>query len=718
MKYEFNYIIDSILGIKQIQMKKIVNNFFRSHKAFFLFYVSLIGSFSSFASPGFLGYEDGIEVHGNVLNNPLIFNSLNASGNPRLSLNSIENSVEIVSEEVFEIKANNFVQLVAEPYLGYIFSYWSLDGEKVSENIVYEFSMLDKDILVSAHYVKINPPTVQIISPIENSVYKTSDIIGVNIESNSDLGEVEKIQLYINENLVYTFFEMPYTFDLKDYPEGKYTLKAIATDNTGQISTSKITNFSIEKANVAPTVSITGPAANAQFVEGDNISIVSVADDIDGTIAKVDFYNGTTLLGTDIASPYSAVWTNLPIGSFSLTAKATDDKGTSTVSAVVTINVTEKVTEETPIEVVIPEPIIVTPISNQEYDAGTTVGVMVMFQGSDESVKKVEYYSGNLLIGSSVISPFAFTWQNPASGQHIITAKAFGSDQNNFKISESVTILVKEKIQAIFQITDPLRDAEFYQGTKINVSVDIPENSNPISRVEYFRGNIRIGSSTSAPYDYTWNNAQQGNHNLVAQLFYVDGTKLLSIPVPIKVVKKNLSVVKLVSPNNKREVQSGENLDLNVELLEFENKVELVEYLLDGEKLGNSQTQPYGFQWKNIPKGNHKLIAHAIDADGLSYYSEPVIITVNEDLRDVRLEYVIGPNPTTEHLNVIFTNLDGIYDFEFRVVSMNGMVQKTFKARPEESTTTIDVSDLINGVYVLQLTANGNEVSSKRFIKK
>jgi hypothetical protein len=91
---------------------------------------------------------------------------------------------------------------------------------------------------------------------------------------------------------------------------------------------------------------------------------------------------------------------------------------------------------------------------------------------------------------------------------------------------------------------------------------------------------------------------------------------------------------------------------------------------------------------------------------------------VKKDVKDVRLEYVIGPNPTTEYLNVIFTNLDGIYDFEFRVVSMNGMVQKTFKTRPEDSAVTIDVSDMRNGVYVLQLTANGNEISSRRFIKK
>ena len=681
--------------------------------------LNFVQSISSFASATKSAAVKSIGFDGEKIFKTLIFSEKESKKrNSEFSFTLVSNTEESTTIDAFDIKANNTVQLVAEPFLGYVFRYWTIDDIKMSESIVFEFLMPEKDVSVAAHYDPVSPPTVQIISPIENSVYKTGDSIEINIDASSNQGEIEKIQLFVNEILVTSIFELPYSFDFINYPEGNYFLKAVATDNTGQISTSEITNFSIENPNVGPTATITSPAANAQFIQGDDAVITANAVDSDGTIDKVEFYDGNILLGTDTTFPYSFTWTNLAIGSFSLTAKATDNEGAVEVSSSVNISVIEKVTEVNPIEVIIAEPIIVTPVNNQEYEAGVTVQVLVMFQGSDESVKKVEYYSGSEIIGSSVISPFAFTWLNPAPGKHVLTAKAIGSDQSNFKVSESINILVKEKTQTIFEIYDPIRDSEFYQGSKITIRVNIPESSKPISRVEYFRGNVRIGTSTSAPYDYTWNNAHLGNHILVAQLTYVDGTKILSNPVPIKVLKKNQSVVKLFSQNNKREVRSGENLDLNVELIEFENKVESVEYILNGEKLGSSENQPYGFQWKNIPEGDHELIAHAVDAIGLSYYSEPVTISVKKDVKDVRLEYVIGPNPTTEYLNVIFTNLDGIYDFEFRVVSMNGMVQKTFKTRPEDSAVTIDVSDMRNGVYVLQLTANGNEISSRRFIKK
>src|SRR5690606_35454103 len=89
----------------------------------------------------------------------------------------------------------------------------------------------------------------------------------------------------------------------------------------------------------------------------------------------------------------------------------------------------------------------------------------------------------------------------------------------------------------------------------------------------------------------------------------------------------------------------------------------------------------------------------------------------SKDLPQVRLDYAIGPNPAMDHLNIMFTNLDGDYEFQINVVSMSVLVRKTLAARPEGSSVTIDVSDLTNGVYVLQLTANGNAVATKKFMK-
>jgi pimeloyl-ACP methyl ester carboxylesterase len=91
--------------------------------------------------------------------------------------------------------------------------------------------------------------------------------------------------------------------------------------------------------NNAPTISITSPANNANFAAGSNISITADAADSDGVIRKVDFYAGSTLLGTSTNSPYSFTWNNTPSGNYALTTVATDDSGTATVSSVVAITI-------------------------------------------------------------------------------------------------------------------------------------------------------------------------------------------------------------------------------------------------------------------------------------------------------------------------------------------------------------------------------------------
>jgi hypothetical protein len=95
----------------------------------------------------------------------------------------------------------------------------------------------------------------------------------------------------------------------------------------------------------APTVSITSPASAAIFTPGTAISLqATAAAGTGGTIASVSFFESTstttnTLIATATTSPYAVQWTNVPAGSYSLTAVATDNLGQSTTSSPVAITV-------------------------------------------------------------------------------------------------------------------------------------------------------------------------------------------------------------------------------------------------------------------------------------------------------------------------------------------------------------------------------------------
>ena len=91
--------------------------------------------------------------------------------------------------------------------------------------------------------------------------------------------------------------------------------------------------------NSAPSVSLTDPQNNTTFAASSNIVMDATASDSDGSVTKVDFYQGTTLLGTDTSAPYTFVWPNVAVGSYSLTAKATDDANATTTSNSISVTV-------------------------------------------------------------------------------------------------------------------------------------------------------------------------------------------------------------------------------------------------------------------------------------------------------------------------------------------------------------------------------------------
>jgi hypothetical protein len=98
------------------------------------------------------------------------------------------------------------------------------------------------------------------------------------------------------------------------------------------------------EANPPPVVNITAPADGVAVLPGTPINITATAMDmavggVSGSVTKVEFFEGETLLGEDTTSPYSFSWTPSTTGVRVLTAKATDNETASAVSSPVNVTV-------------------------------------------------------------------------------------------------------------------------------------------------------------------------------------------------------------------------------------------------------------------------------------------------------------------------------------------------------------------------------------------
>jgi uncharacterized repeat protein (TIGR03806 family) len=94
---------------------------------------------------------------------------------------------------------------------------------------------------------------------------------------------------------------------------------------------------SLTPPNTPPSVALSSPKSRDSFSESAPMTLSATASDSDGTVANVEFFANGVKVGEDSSNPYSFVWTASVPGTYSLTAVATDDDGSNTVSAPVTI---------------------------------------------------------------------------------------------------------------------------------------------------------------------------------------------------------------------------------------------------------------------------------------------------------------------------------------------------------------------------------------------
>jgi hypothetical protein len=181
-----------------------------------------------------------------------------------------------------------------------------------------------------------SPPMVTITTPTNGTVLTAPASFSLGATASDGDGSVSQIQFFNGGASLSVDTTNPYSVAVSSLAAGSYTLSAVATDNQG----AKATNSVGIVVNNPPTAAITSPANGASFIAPANITLAATANDTDGTVAKVEFFEGANKLGEDTTSPYSFAWNSVAAGSYTLTVKATDDRGATTTSAAITISVT------------------------------------------------------------------------------------------------------------------------------------------------------------------------------------------------------------------------------------------------------------------------------------------------------------------------------------------------------------------------------------------
>jgi regulation of enolase protein 1 (concanavalin A-like superfamily) len=262
-------------------------------------------------------------------------------------------------------------------------------------------------------------PAVSLTAPANGATYTAPATMSVGATASDTDGTIAAVEFYAGSTMIGSDTSSPYSVTWSNAPAGTHALTAVARDNGGASTTSSSRQITISTPqNSVPSVALTSPANGASFNAPASVTLSATASDSDGSIARVDFYAGTTAIGSDTTSPYSATWSNVPAGNYAVTAVARDNSGATGTSAVAQIAVGTPTNQP-------PTVSLSSPSNNATFTAPASVAMAATAADADGTIAKVEFYAGSTLVATDASNPFTATWSNAGTGTYTVSAKAF-----------------------------------------------------------------------------------------------------------------------------------------------------------------------------------------------------------------------------------------------------------------------------------------------------
>jgi hypothetical protein len=279
------------------------------------------------------------------------------------------------------------------------------------------------------------------------------------------------------------------------------------------------------KSTLPPIVALTSPINSAAYSAPATVPLSATASDPDGSIAKVEFFSGSTKIGEADSSPYNATWSGVAAGTYSITARATDNLGATATSSAAMITVNSDIP---------PTVTLTSPANNATFTTPVTITLSATASDADGTVTSVAFYYGNNLIGQDSTSPYSVTWNNVVVGGTYTLSAVATDNQGVETLSSPITITVNNPAPSV-TLTNPANNSSFLSPAAISVSASASDANGTVAKVEFFSNGDKIGEADSSPFTYNWTGVPGGSYSLTAKATDNGGASTTSSAISVTV---------------------------------------------------------------------------------------------------------------------------------------------------------------------------------------
>ena len=354
-------------------------------------------------------------------------------------------------------------------------------------------------------------PSISITNPANNAAV----IIGSNLVISASVSNTTAttVEFYNGATKLGEDATSPYTWTVSNIAIGTYTFTAKAIlSSGGPLVSSAVQVTAAPAPNQAPAVTLTAPANNASFTAPASITLSANATDNDGTVTKVEFFNGSTKIGEVTSSPYVFAWSGIASGYYTLSAKATDNQGavgTSATAAIIISNPGSSVGD-----IIGPDCVVANDVKVFEVNPNSLANATAFSwwcTGSTQSNTQMAPGKVSFNFGPS------FTGGQVCVGINYSVAPWYQQFCKTITVCTTTPPPPPPNQSPSVALTTPTNNATFVAPANITLSANATDTDGSIAKVEFFNGSTKLGEATATPYRFVWNAVGAGNYSLSAK---------------------------------------------------------------------------------------------------------------------------------------------------------------------------------------------------------
>jgi regulation of enolase protein 1 (concanavalin A-like superfamily) len=294
---------------------------------------------------------------------------------------------------------------------------------------------------------------------------------------------------------------------------------------------------------------------------------------------------------------------------------------------------------------------LTSPAAGSTFTAPATITVNANASDADGTVSSVQFRAGSTVIGTDTTSPYSVNWTGVAAGSYTLTAVATdNSGATTTSSSVNVTVGSAANQQPTVSITSPASGSTFASPASMTLTASASDPDGSVVRVDFRAGATALGSDTSSPFSFAWNNVAAGTYSITAVATDNAGATRTSAPITVTVgdAANQAPTVSLTTPAAGSVFDLLDIITITAAASDPDGTIARVEFYAAGLLLGTDTSSPYSFTWLNLPLGAVSLMAVAYDNDGAMTSSAQRLISVGEALSSANAVFV----PSADHATV------------------------------------------------------------------